>query len=334
MTRVLGWLLASILAAVFAGCANERPDGVCACSGAVPGGTLDTPCGTVQCVGGAFYRCMGPNSATQEPGSCGGPAPNPRPPGTPDIVFVAVSGHCVSPSCPYPYNDEYLYSSGTINVLAQPFLEAGLQVEVTPTTDNFYDEPQAYGFLTLMNTLIDMRERLVADWDNPTRFIVVGHSHGTVWAHLALLVMERWGTPFPVDVLVDIDGLSWGWEDKVVAWFGDAWGPIIREHMRETGQTWPFDIADAADSENIPGQPYLQDVEDVVPDSVLVNLEIWSSDGTIPVPVRDSQDNHRLDGSERDILGFNSSRNHEESDDADSDTVRWVRDELISLYGG
>jgi hypothetical protein len=322
---------AAVLAAlVVAACTNAGPGTECSCAGGVPEGALETTCGTTQCVGGALYRCTGANTAVRE-GSCGGPAPNPRPAGTPDVVFVAVSGHCLAP-CPYDYNDEYLFSGGTIDVLAQPFLDSGYAVEAVPISDNFYDQEHAYGFLTLVQTLLDMREQLVGSWDNPTRFIVVGHSHGTVWAHLALMVLEEWGVPLPVDVLVDIDGLSLGWEDKVLLGFGDAWAPLIRAHMAETGQTWPFDIANASDSVTIPGQDYLQDVEDLLPNSVAVNLEIWSSDGTLPEPVRDSQANHRYDGSERDILWFRSAENHENSDNPGSDTVDWVVGELVALY--
>ena len=313
------------------GCAAMPPEEEsCRCDGDVPEGRLQTACGTTQCVGNVTYRCTGANAAVPE-GRCGEPAPNPRPPGTPDLVFIAVSGHCLV-GCPYSYNDEYLVTDGTIDALAQPFLDAGWAVSSFATTDNFHDQPNARGFLTLVQGMLDMREQYVADWDNPTRFIVVGHSHGAVWAHLALHVLEQWGVPLRVDALVDIDGLSLGWEDKVAFGFGDAWGPVIRAHMRDTGQTWPFDIANAADSWGIPGLSTLQDTEDVVPDSVLVNLEIWSSDATFPEPVRDSQPNHRLDGSEDNILWFRSTRNHERSDDADSDTVDWVRRELVALY--
>lgn len=315
---------------IASGCSNAGPETVCICRGPVPEGVLDTACGTVQCVGGIPYRCTGPNTATQEGGTCGGPAPNPRPPDTPDLVFVSVSGHCLGP-CAFAYNDEYLHSQGTIEVLAQPFVDAGFDVRALPVSDNFYDQDQAVGFLTLVQSLLDMREQWVANWDNPTRFIVVAHSHGAVWAHIALFVLEGWGMPLPVDVLIDLDGMSLGWQDKAFLGIGDAWGPVIRSHMAETGQTWPFDISRVQDAYDVPGLSLRQDIEDLIPDSVAVNLEVWADD---TLSFMDTQANHRLDGSEREVLWFGSGLDHEDCDEPNADAVLWARDQLIALYGG
>ncbi len=244
-------------------------------------------------------------------------------------MFVAVSGHCL-PGCGLSPNAEYLLSRGTVHALAEPFLAEGFAVSAFAATDNFFDEPDALGFLSLVQGLLDIREELVARWDNPTRFIVVAHSHGAVWAHLALFVLEGWGAPLPVDVLVDLDALSLGWEDKAFLGIGDAWAPIIRAHARDTGQMWPFDIANASDSVRIPGLTSPQDIEDVVPDSVLINLEVWSDDG---LGVRDSQLNHRLDGSERDLVLFRALENHETTDDPRSQSVTWAARQLRTIYG-
>jgi len=54
-------------------CTQERArpdDDDCRCAGDVPEGLLDVACGETQCVGGAGYRCTGPNAATAAPEAC------------------------------------------------------------------------------------------------------------------------------------------------------------------------------------------------------------------------------------------------------------------------
>lgn len=262
-------------------------------------------------------------------------APNPRPLDTPDVLIVAVSGHCNPFRCFTSYNDEYLNSGGTLRAIAAPFLDRGLQVSSLAATDNFYDEPvgaetpAAYGFLSLLARLEWVRDNLVADWDDPTRIVVVGHSHGTVWAHLALHVLEQEGSPVPVDVLVDLDAVSEGWEDKVSLGFGDAWGSVIQDYTSRTGTVWPFEIWNSADSWVVPGDAGLLDIEDIVPDSVTVNLEVWSSDGTA---IRDRDPNIRLDGSTTGFARIQSVENHEGTVEPGSDSIEWVTEAITAAY--
>lgn len=308
--------------------------GACGCDASNAGSDQHLGCGESACVGGAPFHCTPEADLVRDPGTCGGPPPNPRPSDAPDLVFVAVSGHCF-PGC--SFNSEYLTSQGTTQVLANAFSGLGVTVGSVSTTDNFYDyppgssAPQALGFLTLLATLEQLRDEWIADFDNPTRVIVVAHSHGAVWAHLALHVLEQEGNPLPVDVLIDIDGISISWEnDTGTAFIGDEWASVIEQYDASTGTTWPFPIDHPTDAFTIPGLADPQDIEDIVPDSALVNLEIWSDDG---LGVRDTQHNHRLDGSEDNIGWFQSTVNHETSDEPGSDGVAWAVEELRLVYG-
>jgi hypothetical protein len=301
--RSMAVVVPGVIALVASGCTNGR-SGRCECVGSVVGGALDIACGEIQCVGGVGYECTGPNEARAVSGACG-PTGNPRPAGTPDFLIIAVSGHCLY-DCPGGYNTEYLLSDRTLDAIAQPLLDAGYSVEAIATTDNIYDQPLgaadplAYGFDTLMAEMQWGRDTLVADWDNPTRIIVVGHSHGTVWAHTALRVMEEWGTALPVDILIDIDGISIGWDDDTATFFiGDGWSVPLQAYARDSGIAWPFDIWRATDRYPVPGLSVPQDIEELVPDTTIVNLEIWSNDLT---GVRDRQPNVRLDGSSENIF--------------------------------
>lgn len=322
-----------VLVLFVAGCSNVRPV-VCYCDGAVPGGDLSTGCGTTQCVGGVLYGCDEARRAFVAAETCDGtPPPNPRPPGTPDVLVFAVSGHCNPLRCGTSPNDEYLESGGAIAALTQPLLDSGLTVETYTATDNFYDVASTgdHGFLSLLDEMEYARDFLVADWDDPTRVIVVGHSHGAVWAHLALHVLEQRGRPIPVDVLVDLDGVSAYWEDKVgVTGFGDGWGPIIQSHADRTGTVWPFPIWAPTDQFVIPGRSEFFDIEEIVPDSTLHNLEVWSSDG---VELADSQHNLRLDGGEAAIRFFHASENHENTAVPGYSAVAWATGEIAAIFG-
>lgn len=303
-------------------------------------GPLWTDAGVDGSVGSTDAPFMLADAPTTPPD---GRAPNPRPAGTPDVLFIAVSGHCDPRTCGTAPNEEYLGGAGTITALERPFVDAGAIVGAEYFTDNFYDEPTALppsiGFLHLLNELEWARDTLVADWDNPTRIIVVAHSHGTVWAHTALHVLEQRGAPIPVDILIDFDAVSWGWEAKVAAGFGDAWSNVIVEYTTRTGTAWPFGIWNATDSWGVPGVVALQDVEDVVPNSVRNNFEIWSREPpSFPPEACDREPNHRMDGSAFPAAAiglsfFPSTEDHSGCDNPGSDAVEWATNGIRFLYG-
>jgi hypothetical protein len=187
------------------------------------------------------------------------------------------------------------------------------------------------GFLDLVAAMRHIRDEVVVGFSNPTAIIVVAHSHGTVWAHTALMVLEREGAPLPVRVLVDLDGVSVGWEsDTLTAGLGDNWVAEIRAYNQDTGTSWPFDIADATDVWPIAGVADLQDVEDVVPSSVTLNLEVGSDSLLLP---SDRDPNHRLDGSQENIIPFRSDSAHVELDDPGSDAMAWVTSSIVNEFG-
>ncbi len=320
-TAMVGFLLA------VAGCASEVPD-------------RELDAGSD---GGSTARDGGLTMGDATP-PLDAPPPNPRPPGTPDYLIISVSGHCHPITCGPDPNVEYLGRDLTIAELARPLLDAGGTVEMQYFTDNFYEEPAAappsLGFLNLLIALASARDSLVADWDNPTRIIVVAHSHGTVWAHTALHYYEQRGFPVPVDILVDFDAVSVGWESKGLPFtgFGDAWSNVITEYTTRTGAVWPFDVGNATDSWTLPGVATPQDIEDVVPDSVRNNFEVWSRDPPdFPAEVCDREANHRLDGSawpeSSGLSFFFSGENHNGTVRPGSDSVVWATTLLRAVYG-
>ncbi|WP_236516764.1 hypothetical protein [Sandaracinus amylolyticus] len=274
-------------------------------------------------------------------GACSGPEPVPnlRPSDAPDFVIVAASGHCFGISCP-EYNREYLAADGTVQAIIDLIEARGRSAGYAAFSDSLHDwentstgEVLAYGWLSMLAFLDFVRTEWIADFDNPTRVIVLGHSHGTVWAHLALMVLELEGAPVPVDVLVDLDGVSIGWEDDLETGFvGDTWASELIAYTERTGTSWPFEVWDAADSFFVPGVSELQDVEEIVPNSVLANLEVWSSDGIGSIGLRDAQPNWRRDGTMTNVFREQSVENHGDTAQPWSDAMRWVVDSIDAAY--
>jgi hypothetical protein len=182
-----------------------------------------------------------------------------------------------------------------------------------------------FGFLTLLYEIDLVLDYWIADFDNPTRVIVVAHSHGGVWAHSALMLRPL----LPVDVLIDLDTNALCWEEDLVCGFiGDHWKSEIDYYVQEEDPGWWFDVGNAADSWDVPGMTYLQDIEDLVPNSVLLNLEVHGNSSL----AYDNQYNHRLDGSQTGLWGHYFDESHREITYAGSDAMEWVADSLEAVY--
>lgn len=298
----------------------------CRCSATVGGESVRLACGESTCTGGFEYTCR--DGLLEVGDAC---VSNPRPADAPDFTIVMVSGHCRPGRCPPGENHEYLVSvHGTYGPIADVIEAHGYDWVAFGYEDAFYDRgEEGFGFLTLLQDLAWIHDNWIADFDDPTRLIVVAHSHGTVWSHLALDVFEHLGVPLPVDVLVDLDGNSLSWEsDLATGGIGDGWKAVIRDYNARTGTEWPFDISDCADYWAVPGVAEPQDQEDLVMDSVAINLEVYN---TVNAP-NDPDPNHRKDGSRVAIYPFGSARGHNDVVRPESDAMRWVATNIDAAY--
>jgi len=269
---------------------------------------------------------------------------NLRPDGSPDFLVLSVSGHnslLGTPECSgVPYNCEYLGERGTLATLGNVFGTHGYEWQLWTYVDeleSFYDDLDgdgqlgpsdkmlANGFLFLLDHIDWVVANWIADFDNPTRVVVLAHSHGGVWAHSALMLRPD----LPVDVLVDLDTNALCWEDDLsCATGGDSWQSVLDQHVLDWAPDWSFDVGDASGSWSIPGLGELQDIEDVVPDSVGLNLEVQTDDW----PVYDAHPNHRLDGSQLDIETQLFFEGHGEVTEPSSQAMRWVVERLDGSY--
>ena len=232
-----------------------------------------------------------------------------RPADSPDVLVVSVSGHCTS-CVGWSYNDEYLVDRGTPQAFAEDLRDAGLSVEVWDYADAFYTwtdgeggDVLVWGWLHLVSHLEQVRDQWVAGFSNPTRLVVIGHSHGVVWSHAALLAVPD----LPVDALVDLDGVCLSWEDDSgTLGVGDDFAETIRDYQSATGTGWSLDLTNPCESWQIPGVSGWQNLDDVVPPSAAVNLEVRSADWWI----YDSQLNWRPDGTWGEVYTWDSNQDH------------------------
>lgn len=262
-----------------------------------------------------------------------------RPATAPDWAIYSVSGHCVTSCFGSEDNPEYLEAQGTLGFVVSTMQGEGYSVESFAYADEFYNKdnnsnelepgqgnPTTFGFLQLLEDLEAVRDDWVSDFDNPTRVMFLGHSHGTVWVHTAVYIMDD----LDIEMVIDLDGVVSNWEQEVfLTGIGDDWADVITDY----GGSWPFDIAHPRDAWNVPGVSGAQDTEDTLPNhNVTRNLEV-QSDPFSSGGLYDDDDNHRLNGSTSGIHRHSSSsEDHGEVAEPNSTAMNWVRQRLRSLY--
>ena len=181
-----------------------------------------------------------------------------------------------------------------------------------------------YGFLQAIAEMSFWRDYAITGFDNPTRVIVLAHSHGTVWAHATMFLLPD----LPVDILIDLDGVSWAWESEELL-SGDRWGEIIEAYNDLNDIEWSFEFWHAADNWQVDGLPS-QDIEDIAPPSAWLNIEVIAN-SIYPGPW-DDWTNHRTNGTTDGIWTFHSERSHGGVTQPDSDAMIWIGQQMESLY--
>ena len=263
-----------------------------------------------------------------------------RPADAPDFVVLAASGHELNISA-FPYRDGYLIREGAALDVAGALEGLGASVAVWDHGDAFWNhdaagvalspldagEPVSFGFLQLIIDMESIRDQWIAAYDNPTKIVVLGHSHGVVWAHLAAhLVPEA-----PVDVLIDLDGDVEGWDFEGPTGVSvDGWDQVLLDYTNANGIDWPFDVWAVRDSWAVDGVATLMDVEDVVPTSAALNLEVWGAGQLL----RDQNPNLRLDGSDSNVLRLETTLSHEALARGGTEATAWIAEQLVAWYGG
>jgi hypothetical protein len=255
----------------------------------------------------------------------------------PHYLILGASGHPMTVTA--GHHEAYLVEQGTAGRLYDLLSADGSQVFVWDHADEFFShdaqgnvltpwdnaEFTSFGFLHLVEDLRWIDENWIQDRETPTRLIVLGHSHGVVWAHIALHLYPD----IPVDVLIDLDGdcTAWG-SDAVPGLPSDGWDQIVQQWTAVNQVEWSFEIWNACDSWSVQGLDEAFDIEDVVPASAVINLEV-RSDGLI---LFDADPNVRLDGSLDGIVALETAEGHEEVAGRWSQSMNWVVEQLQAIY--
>ena len=216
------------------------------------------------------------------------PPANLRPFGSPDVVILGFAGRCGPPGCGAPSSNKAYLSdteNNTLQVMAETFESSGHSVRTysyAATVSQYENDHFHPGYYEAQGDLDRIYTDWIAGFDNPTRLILVGHSHGAVWS--SLLAMENPHVAF--DVGVYLDGVCNQWEQDNL-YFG-FWTDrnLVAEFYAGVGAPYPatLDIlGGACNAYPVPGFGY-KHLKDVVPWNVTVGVELQSDPATVLLP--------------------------------------------------
>lgn len=234
--------------------------------------------------------------------------------GPPDVVLLTVSGRhfdLFDPFCPPECNEPYLgYAGDAGEAIFTALSNSGLVVNVEHYIAAWesYENPKRLGCRQLIEDL----RRITAEWPE-ARIVIVGHSHGCVWAHNVAAALPD----IEIDVLVSIDGVSTQWEedqaDALTGWYASVGGNPYAFDLRDVTEAWTTAAG-------------LRDTKDVAFDNVLYNVEVQSAD----LLFSDDVDNVRIDGGEAGIDRLAASGDdHSEVHEPGTESMNFVIDRLI-----
>ena len=272
--------------------------------------------------------------------------PTPRPAGSPDVLLISISGRCPM-NCQAPAdNIDYLTPRGTVQAVASTLQAQGLSVQTYAAAGNLTEHtPRTViqGQVGVGKTVAARQDGFLqaeehlraayADWmrgrSNPTRIVLLAHSHGVVWSH----ALARAHPEAQIAAMIDLDGVCDFWEtDNRRA---------IQSYVRQLGHNpWSFDLSDSCSSVRVGHIRY--DLKDVVFANVQNDLEVQSSrllsraDGSFVANLPfDALGNIRSDGTRTGIQTFRSSgETHSSVSRPDSRAMAWVRAQLNILSAG
>ncbi len=297
-------------------------------------------CGLVACGGGS--PVVADTTNNQEPGAGSEPEPdpgasdpepeplqNPRPAGSPDVLLLSVAGHSGALAglfCDDGENRAYLADEGrAVDAVVQVFVALDLSVEVHNFADRLRardddgdgipDRADQLGFVELLAKLDQGFEDWVQGFDNPTRIVLVAHSHGTNWSHILAAIRPE----IEIDIQITLDGICFLFECE----HEDA----VADFIAQRNEVFPLDFSRPCDSIDVLGFSDPFNVKDVAFPNVVAHLEVQSSDFF----VSDATDNFRIDGTEVGIARLASSESHTGVTFAGGEAMNWVQDRILEV---
>ncbi len=260
---------------------------------------------------------------------------NLRPSDAPDVVIIGFAGHC-GPFCRTKDTWAYLDTAGdatgyveTAQSLIQTLESQDLEVaylNVSSFVSSHYSaisEQEELGYLDAQIYLTEVKENWIADYINPTKIILLAHSHGTVWA--TLLAMNNLDVTF--DYFIYLDAICWQFWSKHKSFIRDAYAELNQ------ALPFPLDQGDPCSSFQIPTYRSRQDISDVVPANVITALEVRSSLRLMtlsPNVVFDNQANMRINGTKLGVFSIQSAQSHSTVNQRYGLAMSWIN-RMISV---
>lgn len=248
-----------------------------------------------------------------------------RPAAAPDYVVLSVSGRNFEFSlfCPPECNVAYIDDEGSAaEAVILDLIGRGHTVEsetYIAALSNYDDDgdgafDERLGFLQLVQDLEWVHENWIDGFTNPTKIVMICHSHGCVWGHIATSVVPD----ITIDVLISMDGVCTLWEfdheDQIRGYY-DSVG----------GNPFPWDISAPCFQWDVLGIGRF-DTEDVAFDNVVFNIEVRANGELV---AQDGTANFRLDGTRDDIVDFQSGDDdHSEVLDPNRGSMQFVLAQL------
>lgn len=273
------------------------------------------------------------------------PAPPPeaplplRPATSPDYYILGISGKCLFdaggtpcfnllPSSTNPpaltgqntrNNWNYLQPRGSLDAVAAAVRKRGWTTGIKGYAASLNDRVNTSGgtaathagFLTLLGDLRTIYLRDISGVRNPSRVILVAHSHGTVYSHLLTLLDPN----FPVEIQVDLDGVCAYWQTDNEGDFQAA----------GLGTLVDFEQVCRTRDSALGGSP--GDLQNVTYGRVRYNLDVHSRD----LALLDLTPNRRPDGSAAGIWTADFQESHGEVTEVGSEAMAWVTQGVYNL---
>jgi PKD repeat protein len=217
-----------------------------------------------------------------------------RPANTPDVFIISFSGRCgAGVFCnPTMDNTAYLHQTknSTLQVISNAFGESGhTRVDYFSFAGKLHETdsyPGHYGYIEARFLLEDVVTGLVSDYDNPTKLVIVGHSHGATWA--TLLTHDFPNVKF--DYVIYLDGVCNHWDRDHKDYIIDFFRNIPEYRPRLISQ-----YAQGCNSFLIGNDLY--HAKDTVNSNVIYAIEVQSDDRLATLPDNNEVESQSLDPS-------------------------------------
>ena len=227
-----------------------------------------------------------------------------RPAEAPDVAIIGIAGRCgsalkcLAPTDNKAYLDDLQDANGpeTLQALERTFQALGYSTTAFSFRSNLYsDEVLGDGYLAADLTLDYIRDEWIRDYENPTRVVLVAHSHGNQF--MSLLAGDHPEIQFAYGIYLDAVCSFWDSDHVKSGMFDAAFGGIA-------GYPAPLNrVTYACDSLYVSGVG-MQDISDVVPWNITYGLEVRSGGVAWSGLVADDDPNHRPDGTSGESYGI------------------------------